>query len=505
MTDNADYFISIDVGTTSVKVAIVSSDGDMPALINREYNLYTPAESIVEIDPQTYWMYCTEAIKESIEKSKIPSKKIKSVGVCSQGETLIFLDKAGKPLRKAIVWMDNRSGEEAEQIRSVFGTKNNTGQTNVAPTWPITKILWLKKNELGTFEKTRKFMLVEDFILYKLTGQFKSEYSLYSSSYMLDIINKKWWDEILDYVGIPKEFLVELCESGQVIGEIQNSVCKQTGLAIGTKVVTGAMDQVAAMIGAGNIKGGVVTETTGAALAICGTVDSFPTQRSKTVAVQYHAIPNKYVLIGWCPTGGMALKWLRDTCFKAEKEKAAKLGNDVYDYMMDLAKKIPIGSQGLIFLPYLAGPGTSEINPNARGVFYGLELHHKRAHLVRSVVESIGFIIQKNFLEMEKLGLECKEVRSLGGGAKSDIWNHIKADILSIPIVTMKCSEAASLGTAILQAKAIGTYANFEEAVANMVQTRSVIEPSVERAKIYEILFQKFIKINHRCFGQDME
>jgi sugar (pentulose or hexulose) kinase len=496
-----DYFISLDIGTTSVKVALISQRGDVTSISTREYSLLTPSEKIVELDPQIYWQCCKEGIAEVLEKSGVKASQIKSVGVCSQGETLIVLDKAANPLRNAIVWMDNRSDKEAEQIRSAFGAENNTGQTDVAPTWPITKILWLKKNEPETYAKIRKFMLVEDFILYQLTGQFKGEYSLYSSSYMLDVVNKKWWDEILDYVGVDKELLVDLSEPGEIIGQITRSVCDQTGLDIDTKVVTGAMDQVAAMVGAGNIESGIVTETTGAALAVCGTVDSFPAKRSRSIAVQYHAIPDKYVLIGWCPTGGMALKWLRDTCFEAEKKQAMQANNDVYDYMTGLAKNVPIGSQDLIFLPYLAGPGTAEINSDASGVFYGLGLHHTRAHFVRSVMESIGFVLHQNILEMEKLGLKCTEVRSMGGGSKSNIWNQVKADILSKPIVTMKCSEAASVGIAILQARAIGTYKSLQEATNNMAQTAFILEPNERNHQLYKPIWEKFLEVNKACFG----
>ncbi len=497
-----DHFISLDIGTTSVKVALVGSDGEVGAISTREYTLHTPAENIVELNPEIYWNCCVEGIKEVLEKSKVPTAQIKSVGICSQGETLICLDKQGNTLRNAIVWMDNRSGREAEEIKAALKTENNTGQLDVVATWPITKMLWLKKNEPDTYRKTRKFLLPEDYILYRLTGLFKGEYSLYTSSFMLDIINKKWWAEILDYVGVSTEMLVELCESGEVIGEVQPSVCKQTGLAAGTKVVTGAMDQTAAMIGAGNIKSGIVTETTGAALAVCGTIASFPDKSGKrSMAVQYHAIPDEYFLIGWCPTGGMAFKWLRDVFFTAEKDRAAGTGADAYDRMTALAAEIPPGSQGLIFLPYLAGPGTGDIRADAKGVFCGLELHHDRPHFARAVMESIGFVLKQYITEMERLGLECKEIRSLGGGSKSRLWNQIKADILGKPVTTMKCAEAAAVGTAILQARAIGIFDSFEQAADSIVQTESVVVPIEQNVRAYQTIFEKFVEANERCFA----
>jgi xylulokinase len=498
---NGDFFISLDIGTTSVKVALVGSTGDIVALSTREYGLFTPAENIVELDPQTYWNCCREGIAEVLQKSAVPPAQIKSIGACSQGETLITLDKKGQPLRNAIVWMDNRSDKEAAELKAAFGADNNTGQTDLVATWPITKILWLKKNQPGIYRQAAKYLLVEDYVLYRLTGLFCGDYSLYSSSYMVDIVKKEWWREILDYVGVSAEQLVDLGESGRIIGGLEPSACDQTGLVKGTKVVSGAMDQIAAMLGAGNTQSGIVTETTGAALAVCGTIDRFPPKTAKrTVAVQYHAIEDKYVLIGWCPTGGMAFKWLRDAFFTDENKAASCAGLDIYDYMTNQASGVAAGCQGLIFLPYLAGPGTGDVRPDAKGVFYGLELHHGRAHFARAVMESIGFVLRSNIAEMQRLGLDCTEIRSLGGGAKSRLWNQIKADVLGKCLVTMKCPEAASLGMAILQAVATGVYPSLRQAAENMVQTASVIEPNQNYTQTYEQVYRRFVELNRKCF-----
>ena len=488
-----------------MKVALVSSAGDVPAISTREYSLETPAENIVELNPEVYWRCCAEGIGKVLSKSGVDATAVKSVGVCSQGETLICLDDKGAPLRNAIVWMDSRSGAEAAEIKERFWAGNNTGQTDMVACWPVTKILWLKRNEPEVYRATSRFMLPEDFILYKLTGSYVGEYSLYTSSCMLDIVNKKWWKEVLDYVGVSAEALVELHESGRVVGEVLASVCSETGLAEGTKVVTGAMDQTAAMIGAGNIKAGIVTETTGAALAACGTVAAFPQRRSEALAVQYHAIPDEYFIIGWCPTGGMAFKWLRDVFFAAEKQRAEEAGKDAYDLMTEAASAVRPGSEGLTFLPYLAGPGTGNIAEDARGVFFGLELHHNRGHFARAVMESIGFVLREMIGEMEEMGLECSEIRSLGGGSKSRLWKQIKADILGKPVTTMKCPEAAALGTAILQGRAVGTFDSFAEAVENIVRTDSVVEPIRENVKAYEAAFERFERVNRCCFGKGKE
>ncbi|MEA1996065.1 MAG: FGGY family carbohydrate kinase [Gemmatimonadota bacterium] len=493
-------FITLDMGTTSVKVSLFNSNGDMLATSLDEYSLHTPEKDVVELHAEIYWDCCRKGIRYILGTSGVSPCQIKSIGVCSQGETLIVLDSDGRPLRKAIVWLDNRSYDEADTIRRVFGTENNTGQIDVCPSWPITKIFWLKKHEPEVFKRIDKFMLVEDYILYRLTGTFNGEYSLYSSSYMLDIVNKQWWRELLDFVGIEDEQLVSLCEPGEIIGPVTRQVSRELGLDPSTVVVTGAMDQIAAMIGSGNIHQGIVTETTGAALVVCSTLDAFPGHETGLMAVQYHAVPGKYLVIGWCPTGGMALKWLRDSFFITKRDEAISQNKDPYTELTMMAENIPPGSQGLLFYPYLAGPGTSDVDPDARGVFYGIEMHHKGEHFIKAVMESLAFVLRKNLEAVEALGIPCAEFISLGGGAGSRLWNTIKADVTGKPVKTLKCSEAASLGTAILQARALGLFPDMETAVKNMVHVSSIVYPEQDRCRIYEDVYRRFRLIERRCF-----
>lgn len=492
--DSSSCFISLDVGTTSVKVALFDRFGTMLGTALEEYKLDTPAEDIVELDPEKYWQCCRRGIRRVVEQSRVEPGTIRSIAACTQGETLIVLDREGNPLRRAIVWMDNRSKQEADEIKAHLGHNRNTGQVDIFPTWPITKILWLKKNEPAVYREVDKYLLVEDYILFRLSGQVRGEYSLYTSSYMLDIVRKDWWQEILDFVGVNREQLPELCEPGEIIGTVDPAVGQDLGLNPETLVVTGTMDQTAAMIGAGNITDGVVTETTGAALVMCETIDAYPTVPSSNLAVQYHAIPGKFFLIGWCPAGGMTLKWFRDNFYDGE-------GAD-YNSMTAAAANVPPGSQGLFFFPYMAGPGTLNIDPNLRGVFYGLELHHTRTHFVRAILEGIGFSLRENLQNIEEMGTSAKEILSLGGGARSALWNQIKADITGKRITTMKCSETAALGVAVLQACATATYPDVETAVEQMVRPAQVVDPIPENVALYEKAYQKYIQIEREQLGK---
>ncbi len=495
-------FISMDVGTTSVKAAVFDARGNLLAADTQEYTLLTPGEDIVELDPEVYWRCCQEGVRQALRKSGVDAGRVVSVGACSQGETLIVVDGKGAPLRNAIVWIDNRSKQEADEIRAAMGGRNPTGQVDVAPTWPVTKILWLKRHEPEVYRRAGRYMLVEDFILHRLSGRYVGEYSLYSSSFMLDIQRKDWWPEILDCVGVGRERLVELRESGEVIGTLTPEAARSLGLRPQTRVVTGAMDQTAAMVGAGNLRGGVVTETTGAALVVCETLDALPARNPSAMAVQYHAVPDKYFLIGWCASGGLTLKWLRDTFFAPEKEAAGRQGRNAYDLLTEMAAGVAPGSQGLYFFPYMSGPGTLPIDPDVRGVFYGLELHHGRAHFVRAVLESLAYVLRENIEEIESLGSPCTEIRSLGGGASSPVWNRIKAEVTGRRIITMECPEATSLGVAILQARATGIYGGIEEAAGQMVQTAATVDPDAENARRYEAVYRSYRALERRHFAK---
>jgi sugar (pentulose or hexulose) kinase len=500
---NMESFITLDMGTTSVKIALIDRQGTLVAESTREYVLETPAEDIVELNPEIYWDCCVEGIREVLSSSAAPAQSVLSISVSSQGETLICLDSGGRPLNNAIVWLDNRSKIEAKEIKETFGIERVTGLDDVLPTWPITKILWLKKNKPKVFSSTAKYLLVEDYILYRLSGEFAGEHSLYSTTYMYDVINKRYWTDILDYVGVGREQLVDVFESGVVIAKVTPDVCRATGLAEGTRVTTGIMDQTAGMVGAGNISEGIVTETTGSALVICETLDRFPAEKPASSSIQCHAVPGKYLVTGWCAAGGMSLKWLRDTFFEEEKKTAERAGKDAYDTMVDMAENVSPGSQGLFFYPFMSGPGTLNIDPDVRGVFYGLELHHGKAHFVRSMMEAIAYILRENIELMGTMGGgECREIRSMGGGSKSIIWNKIKADVTGKKIVTMHSSETACLGVAVLQAVAAGIYADIPSAVSNMVKTTDTFEPDKQKNQLYQDFYKRYIKVERKCFSK---
>jgi xylulokinase len=495
------HFLAIDAGTTSMKAALFDASGNLLAVDRQEYLLETPAPAVVELDAEIYWATCCRAVRSVVEASATPPAQIAAVCISSQGETLIPVDSAGVPLRKAIVWLDNRAVDEAHLIREAFGDEamhRISGQPEIVPTWPACKILWLRRNEPDLFHRTDKFLLLEDFLLHRLTGRFVTEYAMQTSSLLLGILAKEWHGPILDFIGITPDRLGRLMEPGAVVGPLSESGAAQTGLSPATIAVAGGMDQVLGALGSGNIAPGIVTENTGGALAVVATLAEPLFDPLRRVPCHYHARPDTYCLLPWSQTAGMALKWFRDAFFAAEAEEARRAGLDPYDRMTREAARAPAGSDGLVVLPHLEGAACPEFNPAARGVFFGATLRHTRAHFVRAVMESVAYMLKRDVDLVTELGVPVREVRSAGGGARSNLWLQIKADVLQLPVATVACEETACLGAAILGAVATGTFTSLEQAVAQMAALHGRVEPDPATAELYRKGYARYVELYER-------
>lgn len=494
-------YLGIDAGTTSLKAALFDLEGRLLALDRQEYQLATPRPAWVELDAEVYWLACQRAVRNALQQSGVDPGQVRALAISSQGETLIPVDENGHPVRRAIVWLDNRATGQAEEIGRSFDVDHVyriTGQPEVAPTWPACKILWLRQHEPETFARTARFLLVEDFLLHRLTGQFVSELALHTSSLLLDVQNKAWWQPMLDLVGLPPEKLGRLLEPGQAVGPLSAEAAASMGLSASTVAVTGALDQVVAAVGAGNIRPGIVTETTGGALAILVTTGQPLFDPQRRVPCHYHARPDTFCLLPWAQTAGMALRWFRDQFFPLEAAASLADGRDPYDLMGEVAATVPAGSDGLVVLPHLEGAACPEFNPAARAVFFGATLAHTRAHFVRAIMESVAYMLKKNLDIVEQLGVDVDEVRCTGGGARSDLWLQIKADVLQKPVTAVEVEEAACLGAALMAAVATGAFASLGEGVASMVHLRETIDPGHEDKEAYRRGYAQYLDLYDR-------
>lgn len=490
------YLLGIDVGTTAVKAAVFDERGRRVSKAVEEYALETPGPDLVELDAEVYWRSCVSAVRRALERAGKPD--VSAVSVSSQGETLIAVGRDGKPLRKAIVWLDNRSKEEADELRSRFGEQEIyriTGQPAVVPTWPATKILWIRRREPHLFKKVWKFFLVEDYVLYKLTGRPATEPSVSSSTLMLDIGKCSWWGEMLGYLGVDEEALPEVLPSGAPVGLLSEEASRELGVREDVVVAAGAFDQAAAALGAGNVEEGAVSESTGAALAIVAPTRRMVFDPRRRIPLHRHAVPGLFFLMPWCQTAGMLLKWFRDGFARVERLVEEEAGVSAYKLLDAMAERVPPGSEGLVVLPHLAGAASPEFDPKARGVIFGLTLRHGMAHVVRALLESVGYMLRRNIELLEGLGLEVREVRSIGGGARSAVWCRIKADILQKPLLTPGEEESACLGAAILAGAASGVYRSVEEAAKAMSFIKEKVEPNPENKDVYERLYKLYVEL----------
>ena len=479
-------YLGIDIGTTAVKAALFNKEGAMLGSGLAEYTLETPAPDIVELEADVYVDAVREAVAKALTTATLQPTDVRSVGITGQAETLICVDANGIPLRKAINWLDNRAKTEAADIETEFGMDRLlklSGQTEMLPCWPAAKIRWLAANESHIFEKTAKYLMVEDFIAHKLTGVFATCVGLMPSTIYYDIATERYDTAMLKYLGIKEEQLPSLKQPGEVAGRCRTgNLC---GFAVDTPVSICPLDHVAGCLGAGGGPG-VVTETTGCTLAACATLPKLLYDDSRQLGTYHGFIPQSYVFLPWAPTAGMLLRHFRDYFSN---------GLD-YKELDELAAQVPPGSDGLVVLPHCAGAVSPQCNPNARGVIYGLTLAHKQGHIARALMESVAALLKDNLDALERFGVEINELRALGGASKSPLWLQIKADLLDKTVTTLACDEATSLGAAMLGAIAAGDFANAAAAQAAMVHAAKSVSPG-ENVAAYKPYFAKYKEINN--------
>ena len=464
-------YLGIDIGTTSIKAAVFNSLGERLALRSVDYTLDTDsATGYIEFDADKYVAMC----KSVIDDLSSECGKIDALSVDTQGETIIFTDDSGNPVYPAIVWLDNRATEEAELITKKFGNKRVyevTGQPEITAGWPASKVLWMNNRKPDVFKKAKKIFMLEDYVLYKLSGNFVTEPTIQSSTIYYDVTAGKWWDEMLEFIGITADMLPEVKKSASAIGEYK-----------GIKVVTGMLDQIAGTLGAGVTDESRISEMTGTIMAICVMTDKMPEYNPDSIIpCHLHAIDGKYCLILWSSTAGMALKWFKNQFAE----------NFSFRELDDIAKDVEAGCDGLTMLPYFCGSTMPKYNPDARAVFAGINLSHTRAHFARAIMEAIAFTLKQN---LEYIGEDAiKEIRITGGGALSPLWSSIKSDVTGKVLKTLSESETACLGTALAAAVGIGDYTSLKDAVDNIVKTKKTYEPS---GVDYSAAYESYVKLD---------
>lgn len=473
------YVIGLDAGTTCFKVGLYNEKLETVAQASEEYSLYYPGDGLVEYNADQYWQCFCRLIKAVVQKGEIDPSEVCSVAVSSQGETMIFLDENGNSLRNAIVWTDTRANKQKEELYQKYTDTEIfevTGQREITSAWPAVKWMWLRENEPEIASKTKHVLLLGDYIVYRLTGKFASDKSLSSSTIYMDIRNGTWWDKMLADIGLEEELLPQLYECGTYIAHIQERAANETGLMTIASVCAGALDQAAGMIGSGNITEGIISETTGTCLAVCTNIGSKRVSFEKgKLPIHYGFSKNSYYAIYWSGAAGSILRWAAQNFYSDIKDST------LYKQMDREASNIAPGANGLILMPYLSGMNYPYADEKATGIFFGVNLCHSRAHFVRAILEAVSFLLCQSVDEIRAYGIDVKKIYSLGGGASSELWCKIKADMTGCEIVVPKRDEVTCLGAAILAAVGAGLYSTLEEAVMASSDRQTLYVPQYQK------------------------
>ena len=490
-----NLLMTMDIGTTGVKICVLDERFKISAKVGSEYILETAA-SRVELNPQIY----LDAIFEGIQKlsNYISLQDVIGISITTQGETIIPVAEDGTLLYNAVVWLDGRANEEASYINEkVDGAffYDKTGIPECNALCPVCKLLWFKNNEKAVYEKTKYFLLLEDFIIWTLTGRFVTEKSLLSTTGYFDIIKDELWQEIFAILDLDMQKIPTAMDCGEVVGTITSEIAKQTGLSENVKVVTGAMDQVCGAIGAGNYDSDLITETTGTALCIGATKKMGSVDQSYFIPVYRHYSHQLQLLLPVSMTAGMALKWFKDVFCQEEEIQAREKGQSVYDYLGELAKTSPPLAHGLQVLPYFSGSIQPIYAPEGKASFCGVGLHTTKADFIRAIMEGVGYMLRENVALLEEItGKKAEYVMAMGGGANSALWNQVKADILGISIVVPHEKETASQGAAMLCAVGLKLYASIEDAYQALKLDKTEYDPNKELIEAYQQGFETYSK-----------
>ncbi len=492
----ANYFLGIDAGTTVIKAVLFDEEGRLVQKSSQENKIIFLDGGGAEIDLEAYWNKVVICIRQTVENSKVAKKEIKALAISANGVTFMPVDKSGNPLCRAFSYLDERGVEETREIIKEFGQENifrQTGQPHSSPVTVMCKTLWMKHHKPEIFERFYKLVMVDDYLMYKLTGIFATDPSLTGTTGFVKFLNGGPWKEMMEYIGITEERLCKVRQSGTLIGNIQLSRAVELGLSEQTLVICGTLDQAAGCIGSGNITTGILTACLGTVLALSATIDEPLIDTDRPVPYFCHALPRKYIMLPYCFSGGRVLKWFRDEFFRTNSY-------DKVDYpeIVSLAESVSAGSEGLLMLPFLTGANFPERDERARGVFFNIDIRHRRAHFVRAILEGIGYMLRRNVELLQSLGVHSNIIRAIGGGAHSRLWNQIEADIIQIPLITCQVEEVPALGAAILAAVGSRYFTSIEEGCKNFVRFKETFEPDRKRTKIYDDCYNNYLELYER-------
>ena len=482
------YLIGIDLGTSATKTVLFDEKGSIISSSSCEYPLYQPHNGWAEQNPEDWYNAAISTLKTVITDSGVNNKDIVSLGISGQMHGLVMLDENCSVLRPSILWCDQRTGKECDELTEKLGRDTLISITaNPALTgFTASKILWVKNNEPEIFDKCRHILLPKDYLRFRLTGEFATEVSDASGMQLLDVPNRKWSDVMINALGIKEEYLAKVYESPEITGYINIETSEKTGLSVKTSVVGGAGDNAAAAVGMGVVTEGKAFTTIGTSGVVFAHTYNPVIDPKGRVHTFCCAVPGAWHVMGVTQGAGLSMQWFKNNFCYEESKQAENENKDVYQITDEKAKSITIGCDKLIYLPYLMGERTPHLDPDCRGIFFGISAMHTKAHFIRAIMEGVTYSLYDCLLVLKEMGISPLSMLLCGGGSKSKLWKSIICDTFALPVETSKSSEAPALGAAILAAVGSGIYESVKIACDNMISTdSSVIYPESSNTQNY--------------------
>ncbi|MBE6855095.1 MAG: xylulokinase [Ruminococcus sp.] len=488
------YVIGIDIGTSGTKTVLFDEKGTTIASATVEYPLYQPKNGYAEQNPEDWYNASVSTIRTVLEKSGVDKNDVKGIGLSGQMHGLVMLDENNQVIRPSIIWCDQRTAKECEEITERVGAERLIAITaNPALTgFTASKILWVRNNEPENYKKCRHILLPKDYVRLMLTGEYATEVSDASGMQLLDIPARQWSDEILEKLEIDKALLAKVYESPEITGTITEQAAALTGLAAGTPVVGGAGDNAAAAVGTGVVEDGKAFTTIGTSGVVFAHTSDITIDKKGRVHTFCCAVPGCWHVMGVTQGAGLSLKWFRDNFCNAERETAKYMGVDEYYLMDKQAEQVPIGANRLLYLPYLMGERTPHLDPNARGVFFGLSAMHTKRDMLRAVMEGVTYSLRDCVEVCREMGVSVSDMMACGGGGSSPLWRQMLADLYGCSVKTASSKEGPALGVAILAMVGAGIYESVPAACKAVIRTDKVQEPVQENIPQYETYYQLY-------------
>ncbi|SEN69932.1 gluconokinase [Lihuaxuella thermophila] len=493
--NHSKVFIGIDIGTTNTKAVVFGPKGRIMGSHSVEYPLHHPHPSWSEQDPDRILQAVIDCVRNAVLKAGVNRNAITAVGLSTAMHSLIVLDGAGRRLTNSIIWADNRSVEQAEKIKNEWSGHEiykRTG-TPIHPMSPLSKILWMKERDAETFNKAAKFISIKEYILYQLFHQLVVDYSIASATGMFNLQELNWDQEVLKLLGIREDQLSAPVPTTYALTGMDREIATQIGIHPDTPFVIGASDGVLANLGVGAIETGEIAVTIGTSGAV-RTVTDRPLTDDQGRTFCYALTDKHWVVGGPTNNGGILLRWLRDEFAAPEVEVAKKLGIDPYDLMIQYAEKIPAGSEGLLFLPFLSGERSPYWNANARGLFFGISLQHKREHFIRAVLEGVVMSVFSVAVALRDLTGPAKDVRASGGFARSSLWRQILSDVMGYELLVPESHEASAFGAAFLARYAMGEVDSLKT-IKDWIQITHRHQPDLHNTQTYLQLYYMYERV----------